>query len=108
MRARIAVAALCGCVLGVPSFALADSPAQRPHGINARQDRQVDRIKHGVRADDINRRELTRLRAEEARLRAEERRYRESGNGLNTREFRDLQRDLTRISHDIHRATHNQ
>ena len=106
MRLRI-VAAVMGAVLaGTPALA---APPDRPgHGVNARQDRQAQRIRHGVRDDEINRRELARLRAEEARLRLEERRYRESGRGLNSREYRDLQRDLTRISHDIVRATHNE
>lgn len=92
--------------MGRPASANA-GPSERPRGVNARQEHQQDRIRHGVKSDAITRAELTRLRADEARLRAEERRYRESGQGLNKREYKDLQKDLDRVSRQIARATHN-
>jgi len=93
-------------VLGVPAIASAQD--HRPRGINAREHRQVERIKHGVKDEEITPAELTRLRAEEGRLRAEEARYRESADGLNKREYKDLEKDLNKISKRIKRATDKQ
>jgi hypothetical protein len=81
-----------------------------PHrvaGVNARQARQADRIRHGIHDGAVTRGEANRLRADEAAVRAEERAYRRSGNGMTPRERGDLQRDLNRTSREIRRATHN-
>jgi hypothetical protein len=107
MVTRHLIALALGATLAQPALAAAGPVDQRPKGVNARQQHQQARIRHGVRADEISRGELARLRADEARLRAEEHRYRDSGRGLNTREYRDLQRDLDRVSRQIARATHN-
>jgi hypothetical protein len=79
----------------------------RPRGVNAREHRQAVRIREGVKADEITRAELDRLRADEAAIRAEERVYRRTGDGLNRREVRDLEQDLNRTSREIYRAKHN-
>ena len=79
-----------------------------PRGVNAREHRQAERIKQGVRGDQLTRAELDKLRADEAAVRAEERVYRRSGDGLNRREVRDLERDLNQTSREIYRAKHNQ
>jgi len=51
--------------------------------------------------------ELDKLRADEAALRARERVFRESGQGLNSAEYKALERELDRLSKEISRATHN-
>jgi hypothetical protein len=81
--------------------------AQHPAGINARQERQAARIKQGVRADELTRAELDKIRADEAAVRAEERVYRQSGDGLNKQERMSLQRDLNQTSREIYRLKHN-
>jgi hypothetical protein len=80
---------------------------QHPRGVNVRQHRQTERIRAGVRQDEVTRTELDRLRGDEAAVRAEERVYRQSGDGLTPREVRDLERDLNHTSREIYRATHN-
>src|SRR5262245_5245316 len=109
MLVRRIVAVAFGLELAGPlcAFAQDQAPAQRPGGINAREHRQVQRIRDGRQNDELTRGELNRLRADEAAIRAEERVYRRSGNGLNRSERRDLERDLNRTSREIYRAKHN-
>ncbi len=109
MLVRRIVAVAFGLVIAAPlcAFAQDQAAAQRPKGINARQHRQVQRIRDGRHDDELTRGELNRLRADEASVRAEERVYRRSGDGLSRRERRDLQRDLNRTSREIYRAKHN-
>jgi hypothetical protein len=109
MTARIVFAAAIAFALSAsPSFAQGtQTPNHRPAGINAREHRQVLRIKDGVKDGDLTRGELDRLRANEAAIRAEERVYRQSGDGLTPAERRDLERDLNRTSSEIYRAKHN-
>ncbi len=80
---------------------------RHPRGVNAREHRQMERIRQGVRGDELTRVELDKLRADEAAVRAEERVYRRSGDGLSRREVRDLERDLNQTSREIYRAKHN-
>ena|SRR2546429_9912031 len=94
-------------VMTTGAFA-ATTDRQHPRGINAREHRQVERIKQGVKADELTRAELDKIRADEAAVRAEERVYRQTGDGLNKREAKDLERDLNKTSHEIYRAKHNQ
>ena len=111
MLARRIVAAAFGLALAVPVCALAQNRTQasnqRHRGINAREHRQVQRIKDGREDHELTRGELDRLRADEAAVRAEERVYRKSGDGLSRMERRDLQHDLNRTSREIYRAKHN-
>jgi hypothetical protein len=93
--------------MSLMSTAAFAAPDRHPRGVNARERRQTERIKRGVRGDQLTRAELDKLRADEAAVRAEERAYRHSGNGLNRREYRDLERDLNQTSREIGRATHN-
>ena len=85
----------------------ASGSTSRPAGINAREHRQVERIKNGVKDKELTRAELDKLRADEAAIRAEERVYRKSGGGLNKQERKDLEKDLNRTSREIYRAKHN-
>jgi len=93
--------------LTVSSGAAFAAPAQRPAGVNAREHRQVQRIREGVKNDELTRGELDKLKADEAAVRAEERVYRQSGGGLNKTEKKDLERDLNQTSREIYRAKHN-
>ena len=106
MVARRIAAAAFVFALAAPAVSSA-APAHHPRGVNAREHRQAVRIRHGVKDGDITRREADKLRADEAAVRAEERVYRQSGDGLTRREYRDLERDLNRTNREIARATHN-
>jgi hypothetical protein len=105
---RLAVAATI--VLAGAAPALAQTPAQSPnpkHGINAREARQAERIKDAKEDGKLTKGELDKLRADEAALRARERVFRESGQGLDSKEYKALEKELNRLSKEISRATHN-
>ncbi len=109
MSKRVILVALLSLGFVAPA-AIADaaqSTKGRPAGINARQTRQADRIKDGVKNQELTKGELDKLKADEASIRAEERVYRNSGNGLNNAERRDLEQDLNRSSRQIYRLKHN-
>jgi hypothetical protein len=103
------VAAMFVLAGDAPAFAQKPTPPppDHKHGINAREARQVDRIKNAKEAGKLTKAELDKLRADEAALRARERVFRESGQGLNSEEYKALQRELDRLSKEITRATHN-
>jgi hypothetical protein len=84
-----------------------NTPPQNRHGINAREARQAERIKKAKEEGKLTTGELDKLRADEAALRARERVFRDSGQGLNSREYKDLERELDRLSKEISRATRN-
>jgi len=101
---------IAGFVIGcaVLSFAGQAAAATRQgRGVNAREHRQAERIHQGVKSGEITPAEKDKLKADEAGVRAEERVYRQSGDGLNKRERRDLERDLNKTSREISRAKHN-
>jgi hypothetical protein len=105
---RILVAVMGMTLLTPAAFAEpAGRPDHRPAGINKREHRQVKRIKHGVKQDEITKAEADRLRADQAAIRAEEKVYRKSGDGLTKAEVKDLEKDLNKTSREIKRATHN-
>jgi hypothetical protein len=109
MAIRSILAAFMGILLLAPA-AFADQPskpAHHPAGVNAREQRQAARIRHGVKSDEITKAEADRLKADEAAIRAEEKVYRKSGDGLTKREAKDLEKDLNKTSREIRRATHN-
>jgi hypothetical protein len=106
MFVRNLTAAVIGCAL--LATAAEAAPARRhPAGVNARQHRQAERIRQGNKAGELTKAEKDRLRGDEAAIRAEERVYRRSGNGLDRRERRDLERDLDKTSREIYRFKHN-
>jgi hypothetical protein len=110
MLSRRIAAAVFGLALVAPAgvFAQGRQVSDRHNrGINAREHRQALRIRDGREDNELTRRELDRLRADEASVRAEERVYRKSGDGLSRWERRDLQNDLNRTSREIYRAKHN-
>jgi hypothetical protein len=93
--------------LGVSASAFAADGSGHRRGVNARQHRQAERIRDGVKDQSLTPAELNRLRADRAAVRAEERVYRQSGDGLNRRERRDLEKDLNQTSREIYRFKHN-
>jgi len=97
-------------VLAGAASASAQTPGTPPpnrHGINAREARQAERIKDAKEDGKLTKAELDKLRADEAALRARERVFRESGQGLNSAEYKSLERELDRLSKEIYRASHN-
>ena len=68
MLVRRIVAAAFGLALASPLCAVAQdqTPTERPRGINAREHRQIERLKDGRQSDELTRGELNRLRADEA------------------------------------------
>ena len=101
---RIGMVVMGLTLVSTAAFAAAGN---KPRSVNAREHRQAERIRNGVKNDELTRAELDKLKADEAAVRAEERVYRQSGNGLNKREYRDLERDLNHTSREIYRAKHN-
>lgn len=79
-----------------------------PHdrGVNARQHHQQQRIHEGVRQGDLTRGEARHLQREAHDVRVKEREYRADGR-FTPAERRDVQRDLDRVSGDIHRERHD-
>jgi hypothetical protein len=77
-----------------------------PRHVNAREYHQQQRIFHGVRSDELTRREFGRLEAQQAGIRAYERRARSDGN-LSFHERRRLDNMLDRSSRSIYRQTHD-
>jgi hypothetical protein len=106
MKVRHVAVVVIGSAL-VAAAAQAAPATRHAHGINAREHRQMQRIRQGNRRGELTAAEKDRLAADEAAIRAEERVYRRSGDGLNPGERRDLQRDLNRTSREIYRAKHN-
>jgi hypothetical protein len=109
MFGRHIVAAAIGIALVAPvsSFAQGGAAKHHPRSVNAREHRQTERIKDGVKAKELTKAELDKLKADEAAVRAEERVYRKSGGGLNKQERKDLEKDLNKTSREIYRAKHN-
>jgi hypothetical protein len=113
MMSRHIGALLLGLTLAAPAVGAAQNatdPSDSHHprmGVNARERRQKARIKDGKEDGQLTKPEMDKLRADEAAVRAEEKVYRQSGGGLNTRERKDLQKDLNKTSREIHRAKHN-
>jgi hypothetical protein len=80
---------------------------QRPRGINSREHNQAQRLRQGVRSGELTARETGRLAREQVQIRRMEERFRESGNGLNSRERVRLQRELNQSSRHIYRQKHD-
>jgi hypothetical protein len=105
MSTRTVLAAALGIALFAPP-AFAAGHAKR-RGVNAREHRQVLRIRDGVKNQQLTIGEVNRLRADEAGIRARERAFRASGRGLNRLEYRNLQKDLNATNRQIFRLKHN-
>lgn len=107
---RLVVATSIVLAAAAPAFAQSPTPSPAPnpkHGINAREARQEERIKEAKKDGELTKGELDKLRADEAALRARERVFRESGQGLDSKEYKALEKELNRLSKEISRASHN-
>ena len=94
-------------LVGAPS-AFAQNPNPRnPTGINKRQANQAKRIKQATQNGELTKAELDKLRADEAALRAREKVFRDSGQGLDSAEYKALEKELNRVSKEITRLSHN-
>lgn len=74
--------------------------------INARQDRQVQRIRVGQRAGHLTRFEFRELMQEQHKIRAMEQHFREDGV-IDAREFRRLDHALDRADRNIRAEKHD-
>ncbi len=74
--------------------------------INARQDRQMERIEAGMRQGQLTRREYRRLMQEQHDIRAMERHFRDDGV-IDAREYRRLERALDVASGNIRDEKHD-
>ena len=92
-------------LVSVPSV-FAQNP-RHPAGINKREARQAGRIKDAKQDGQLTKAELDKLRADEAALRAREKVFRDSGQGLNSAEYKALEKELNRTSKEIARLSHN-
>lgn len=96
--------------LGVFALTLvmsADAAAQRKFNINERQQNQRQRIGQGVRSGELTARETARLSREQYQIARMERRFRNSGDGLSSRERVRLQHELNQSSRHIYRQKHD-
>ena len=80
---------------------------QRAAQVNLREAKQAARIADAKVDGQLTRGELDKLRADEAAVKAKEKVYLASGKGLNTAEWKDLQRSLNQTSRQIYRLSHN-
>ena len=78
-----------------------------PHGINARERREQQRINQGIRSGELTRREARRLEEGMARIRTDERYARLSGGGISPRERARLEREMNRESRAIYHQKHD-
>jgi len=74
--------------------------------INARQDRQMDRIQAGMRSGKLTRMEFRELMHEQRDIRAMEQHFRADGF-MSAREFQRLDHALNRASRNIHEERHD-
>jgi hypothetical protein len=108
MSTRTVLAAALGLALfAPPAFAASQATPARAHRVNGREHRQAQRIRDGVKHQQLTAAEVNRLRAEQAGLRARERAFRASGRGLNRLERRSLQKNLNATSRHVFRLKHN-
>ena len=95
--------------LGTAGLAAAQetTPSERQTpGINTRQKRQHQRIRQGVRSEELTRRETVRLRNEQRDIRQEEREAKSDGD-VTRQERRSIHREQNQASRHIYRAKHN-
>lgn len=74
--------------------------------INAREHRQMDRIKQGVRSGQLTGEETKTLAAQQREIRQEERQYRSDGK-FTREERKDVQHDLNKASKAIYKEKHD-
>lgn len=102
---KTAMSGLLAAVLVAAVPALAD-PGQRARGINQRQHNQQQRIEQGWRQGDLTRGETRQLQHQTRDIRREEHAFRSDGR-FTPAEHQHVQRDLDRLSQNIHRERHD-
>jgi hypothetical protein len=99
---------MAGLIMG--SLLLGSLPAlaqsTNDPGIQAREQRQQERIQQGVQSGQLTPREANRLEAQQSRIKATEDRMKADGN-LTTAERAKLNRMQNRASRNIYRKKHN-
>lgn len=83
-----------------------EQPRHFARQVNARQDRQMDRIRAGMHSGKLTRAEFRDLIQEQHQIRAMERHFRADGV-IDAREFRRLERALDLASHHIKAEKHD-
>jgi hypothetical protein len=83
------------------------APGTRDPNVNARQQRQHERIVQGVKSGELTRREAGRLREEQRDIRQLEGAYKSDGK-LTGAERHDLQHEQNQASRDIYRQKHDE
>ncbi len=97
---------ICFGVLVCFGATAVEASAQR-RGINERQQNQQQRMMRGMRSGELTIREAARLAHEQAQTRRMESRFRESGDGLSSRERHRLQHQMNQSSWHIYRQKHD-
>jgi hypothetical protein len=97
-------AAMCAAIL--PTSALAAGKNVKTPVINQREQNQQSRIKQGAKSGELNRRETTRLEAQEARLRVNEK-FDKADGKITAAERERLQKELQRTSQNIYDQKHD-
>jgi hypothetical protein len=105
IRTRIcnAIALLALLPLAGPSPAMAQT---KPPVVRERQENQHDRIKEGVKDDDLTRREAARLRAEQAKIQGEKEAAKADGK-VTAAERAKIAHDQNKASRHIAREKHD-
>lgn len=102
--ASLSLAVLATSLVG--NLSAADAK-QYKYGVNNRQQRQANRIVHGVGNGSLNGRETYRLTKQQAALNRTEARYRASGNGLSPMERARLEQRQNQLSQNIYQQKHD-
>lgn len=92
-----------------PQTATAVAPIKPPMSIGARQKRQHDRIKEGVKSGEITKHEARRLKRQESRIQRQKQHFKAQNGGTMTpaqkaKIQRQLNKENRRIIHQKHDA----
>lgn len=91
----------------VPVVAPITAPAQtKTPVVKERQENQHDRIKEGVKDDDLTRREAAKLKAEQAKIQGEKEAAKADGK-VTAAERAKIQRDQNKASRHIAKQKHD-
>lgn len=88
-------------------LASADQAEARRWGVNARENRQQNRIYNGVENGSLTRHEARNLERQQSNLANREARMRASGGGLSNGERWKLERQENRMSGNIYNQKHD-
>lgn len=88
-------------------IASANQAEAKGWGVNARENRQQNRIYNGVANGSLTQREAARMEKQQQKLARREARMRQSGNGLSRNERAKLEREENRTSQNIYNQKHD-